>query len=211
VVHQSDAHAWAEVWLANRGWTRVDPTAVVAPERLRRGIPDLFPDSMSVPARLWHRSAWLMRLMQSWDASNEWWNAHVVKFNLDSQLNLLTRLGVRDPDARYLGWMFAAGLTVWLAVIAWHIGRGLGLPRRDALALAYVRLCRKLAAVAPARAPHQGPMDLAATVGERRPDLKDRVEALLTRYAQLRYGPPSPATRTSDISAFRRAVAQLSL
>ena len=35
VVRQSDAHAWAEVWLEGDGWTRVDPTAVVAPERLR--------------------------------------------------------------------------------------------------------------------------------------------------------------------------------
>ncbi|WP_460825210.1 transglutaminase family protein, partial [Massilia solisilvae] len=32
-VRQSDAHAWAEVWLAGRGWVRVDPTAAVAPER----------------------------------------------------------------------------------------------------------------------------------------------------------------------------------
>ena len=34
VVRQSDAHAWAEVWLAGRGWVRVDPTAAVAPERI---------------------------------------------------------------------------------------------------------------------------------------------------------------------------------
>ena len=25
IVRQSDAHAWAEVWLENRGWVRVDP------------------------------------------------------------------------------------------------------------------------------------------------------------------------------------------
>ena len=31
VVRQSDAHAWAEVWLAGRGWTRVQPD--------RRGLP----------------------------------------------------------------------------------------------------------------------------------------------------------------------------
>jgi transglutaminase-like putative cysteine protease len=211
VVRQSDAHAWAEVWLTDRGWTRVDPTAVVAPERLRRGIMDLFPGSMSAPARLWHGSVWLTRLMQGWDATNDWWNGHVVKFTLDSQLSLLARLGIRDPDTRYLGWVFVAGLMAWLAVIAWHIGRDLALPRRDALADAYLRLCRKLAAVAPARVPYQGPMNLAATVSERRPDLKERVEAVLTRYAQLRYGPPSPATRTQDLRAFQRAVTRLSL
>jgi transglutaminase-like putative cysteine protease len=34
VVRQSDAHAWAEVWLAGQGWVRVDPTASVAPGRI---------------------------------------------------------------------------------------------------------------------------------------------------------------------------------
>jgi transglutaminase-like putative cysteine protease len=29
LVRQSDAHAWAEVWLADEGWTRVDPTAAL--------------------------------------------------------------------------------------------------------------------------------------------------------------------------------------
>src|SRR5580700_7077058 len=106
-------------------------------------------------------------------------NGHVVKVTLDSQLNLLARLGIRDPDARYLGCAFATGLIGWLAIIGWHIGRDLQLPRRDALASAYVRLCRKLARVAPARAPHQGPLSLAATVSARRPDLKQRVDALL--------------------------------
>jgi len=43
IVRQSDAHSWAEVWLEGRGWTRVDPTGVVEPERLRRGILDLLP------------------------------------------------------------------------------------------------------------------------------------------------------------------------
>jgi protein-glutamine gamma-glutamyltransferase len=211
VVRQSDAHAWAEVWLTGRGWTRVDPTAVVAPERLRRGILDLFPDSMSAPARLWHESAWLTRLMQRWDATNDWWNSHVVKFTLDSQLDLLARLGVREPDARYLGWAFGAGLLLWLAITAWHSGRDLTLPRHDPLARAYVRLCRKLARIAPARTPHQGPMSLADTVSARRPDLKERVDAILTRYAQLRYGSPAPATRTQGLKAFRHAVARLSL
>ena len=38
IVRQSDAHAWAEVWLAGRGWVRVDPTGAVAPNRVQEGI-----------------------------------------------------------------------------------------------------------------------------------------------------------------------------
>ncbi len=30
LIRQSDAHAWAEVWLDGQGWVRIDPTAVVA-------------------------------------------------------------------------------------------------------------------------------------------------------------------------------------
>ncbi|MEY4100596.1 MAG: hypothetical protein RL300_1767, partial [Pseudomonadota bacterium] len=32
-VRQSDAHAWAEVWLEGQGWQRIDPTSAVAPGR----------------------------------------------------------------------------------------------------------------------------------------------------------------------------------
>jgi transglutaminase-like putative cysteine protease len=32
-VRQSDAHAWAEVWLGGSGWVRVDPTGAVSPAR----------------------------------------------------------------------------------------------------------------------------------------------------------------------------------
>jgi hypothetical protein len=72
-------------------------------------------------------------------------------------------------------------------------------------------LCRKLARVGLPRAPHLGPLGFAAAVIARRPDLEQPVTALLTRYAQLRYGPPSPGTHAREIEEFRRAVARLSL
>ena len=46
IVRQADAHAWTEVWLAPNGWTRIDPTAIVAPERLRSGVYDILPESL---------------------------------------------------------------------------------------------------------------------------------------------------------------------
>src|SRR5207248_3161760 len=81
VVRQSDAHAWAEVWLEGRGWTRIDPTAAVAPERLRRGVLDLLPDALTTRERLLRSAEWLTRLLQQWDAANAWWSDHVVRFD----------------------------------------------------------------------------------------------------------------------------------
>jgi transglutaminase-like putative cysteine protease len=213
LVRQSDAHAWAEVWLAPAGWTRVDPTAVVAPERLRRGIVDLLPDALPARARLLHASPWLVQLVQRWDAANAWWSERVVKFDYATQLDLLTRFGVRSPDARALGWAFMLALCAWLAFIAWHIGRSARPAAPDPLARAYRRLCDKLARVAPARAPHQGPMSFAASVIAGRPDLADTVRRLLEDYARLRYGPPGADTgaHARSVEEFRQAVARLSL
>jgi len=201
------------VWLPPRGWTRVDPTAVVAPERLRHGILDLLTDSLPARARLLHASPWLARLAQRWDATNAWWTERVVKFDYAAQLDLLRRFGVRTPDARYLGWAFMLALCAWLAVIGWHFGR-MGRPAPpDALARAYRRLCDKLARVAPPRAPHQGPLSFATAVVARRPDLAQPVQQLLGQYARLRYGPPDAdlAARARGVEEFRRAVAQLSV
>jgi transglutaminase-like putative cysteine protease len=37
-VRQYDAHAWVEYWVDGSGWMRIDPTAIVAPNRLLDGL-----------------------------------------------------------------------------------------------------------------------------------------------------------------------------
>jgi hypothetical protein len=34
MVNQSEAHAWAEVWIEQKGWVRIDPTSVISPDRV---------------------------------------------------------------------------------------------------------------------------------------------------------------------------------
>jgi hypothetical protein len=209
VIRQADAHSWAEVWLEGRGWTRVDPTAVVEPDRLDRGIMDLLPDAGSQSARLLRSSPWLARMLQRWDATNTWWNDHVLKFDYHSQLNLLSRLGFSSPDLQTLGWAFVATLLVWLAWIAWQVGRSTPGPRPDRLARAYARLCKKLAGAGLPRPAYQGPIAYADVVTESRPDLAQSVRALLALYAELRYGAPATASRAAQVAGFERAVAHL--
>jgi len=209
VVRQSDAHAWVEVWLAGRGWRRIDPTAVVEPARLQRGLFDLLPDSMSESTRLLRGTRWLAALAQRWDATNAWWNDRVVKFDYTTQLEALGRLGLHFDDASELGWAFAATLLLWLAVIAWQLGRGAAALGADPLARAYARLCRKLSRAGVARAPHEGPLAYGAALRAGAPQVEAGAYALLSRYAQLRYGVPAPATRASDIGEFVRAVRRL--
>jgi protein-glutamine gamma-glutamyltransferase len=213
IIRQSDAHSWAEVWLEGRGWTRVDPTTVVEPDRLTRGMLDLLPAGGSTRTRLIRSSPALVRLLHRWDAVNTWWNDQVLKFDYRSQMRLMAWLGIHSPGPVMLGWTFVATLLLWLGWIARQIGRGPSRGRPDRLARAYERLCAKLARVGLPRAAHQGPLDYADVVRAKRPDLADRVRALLVRYAQLRYGitPPGVEAYAAELRGFERAVANLSV
>lgn len=211
IVRQSDAHAWAEVWLDGRGWTRVDPTAVVEPERLYRNILDLLPGSLSTPERLVHALPWLDGALERWAALNGWWNEQVVGFNSRSQLSLLRALGFHSPELREAALVFAAALLLWLTWISWQLGKAsITAPRPDRLGRAYSRLCRKLARAGLPRAPHQGPLAYAQSVLEHRPDLCPDVGPLLQQYATLRFGPAS-ASHDRHLRTFERAVTRLAV
>lgn len=210
-VRQSDAHAWAEVWLDKDGWTRVDPTAVVAPERLYRGILDLLPSAVSAPERLVHAWPWLNTALERWAALDGWWNERVVGFNYRSQLDILSALGFRSPELRDAASVFAVTLLVWLAWVSWQLGKPAGGgPRPDRLGRAYSRLCRKLARTGLQRASHQGPLAYAQLIVRYRPDLAPAVGPLLEQYANLRFGQSQPAYDEA-LRTFERAVARLSV
>jgi transglutaminase-like putative cysteine protease len=207
IVRQSDAHAWTEVWLDASGWTRIDPTAVVAPGRLQRSLFDLLPDALPASSFL-RNNALAFELRHLWDGANQWWQEHVVEFNLRSQFDLLRDLGIDSPDWQHLGWAFAITLGLWIAWISLALRRGIARAKPDRIARAWLRATRKLARVATPRDPAEGPMHYAQRVGERRPDLAPAVTALAALYARLRFGPDAAH---HDVVAFEREVSRLAV
>lgn len=205
LIRRSDAHAWVEVWEDGRGWLRVDPTAVVAPERLRRGILDLLPGAGSVPERLVHDFSWLRQGHQAWDALNAWWSTQVIAYNYGSQLRLLQTLGFGDPGWQQLGWLLSGALTLWLLIIGWQFGRVRSASGPDRLARAYLRLCARLARQGSIRQPHHGPLAYAATLGGTS-DPAVQARELLNIYARLRYGSGTPTA--AQLRDFERRVSR---
>jgi hypothetical protein len=208
IVRQSDAHAWTEIWLDGGGWTRVDPTAVVAPERLQRGIFDLLTDSLPATSAFLHQNAFLSRLQHVWDGANQWWHERVVDFDTRAQLELLRKLGVGSPDWQHLGWAFAAGLVAWIAWVSLALRRGVARLRPDRIGRAWLRATRKLARAASPRMPAEGPMDYARRIGAQRPDLAATVTAVASLYARLRFG---PSASHHEIAALEREVRNLAV
>uniref|UniRef100_UPI00293D7169 transglutaminase family protein n=1 Tax=Janthinobacterium sp. TaxID=1871054 RepID=UPI00293D7169 len=161
-VRQSDAHAWAEVWLAGRGWLRVDPTAAVAPERveggLARALPAPAPFGLAgLDGLIGRHSPWLAALRLRWSALDNGWNQWVLDYNPRRQRGLLDALGGALGDWRVLpgGALIAALLALALALALRRR------QRRDPLDALYARFCHLQAQGGCPRAPDEGPRDYA--------------------------------------------------
>jgi hypothetical protein len=122
MVRQYDAHAWAEVWLEDSGWVRVDPTAAVAPERVEYGLSaalsteDLATLSMFSSARMgdWDLVAGALRWA---DSIEHRWNLWVVGYDTQFQSRLLEELLGELTVARIVGAIVGSGV-VCLGVLA---------------------------------------------------------------------------------------------
>ncbi|MEY4750349.1 MAG: hypothetical protein RIQ60_2563 [Pseudomonadota bacterium] len=135
-VRQSDAHAWAEYW-RDGTWVRADPTAAVAPERVRQTL-RLRPPLGLVVGTLGQfdpaMAERLARLRQLWSAADHRWNQWVLDHDQQRQLELLRRLGWAEADSIDL----LRTLLIGLALIGlagalwagWDGRRALGRPRR---------------------------------------------------------------------------------
>lgn len=128
-VRQSDAHAWAEVWLPGQGWTRVDPTNAVQPDRLSgsqrlQATPGLLAGTM---LELSPTLAAELRL--AWEALNSRWKQSVLDYGQARQLDLLRQLGLNAPDSGDLLRLLAGLIAAFgLGGTAWQLRRRL---RRD--------------------------------------------------------------------------------
>ncbi|SMC28910.1 protein of unknown function [Andreprevotia lacus DSM 23236] len=123
IVRQTDAHAWAEVWLATRGWQRVDPTAMVAPGRVTQGVARSAAGKQKLPYLVRGDSPWLSALRLRWDGAVYGWNRWVIGYDAQRQLQLLGSLGIEDfGSPRLLMWLGGClGLFVLFYVVMHHL------------------------------------------------------------------------------------------
>lgn len=206
IVRNSDAHAWSEVWLDDRGWIRVDPTAAVAPQRIERGLDAAISSDELVPGRLLRQNEWLSRIRLGWDAINTFWNDRIVGFDADEQRSMLESLGVRDPDWRSLGIALVAAFAACIAGLMLYVAWQFRPRTQDPAAIAFAVLKRKLARQHFEIRPYEGPVDLLTRAAVARPDLAATLRELRDTYVAYRY---EPQPSSEQLSRLRYLVDQL--
>lgn len=200
VVRQSEAHAWAEVWLENQGWVRVDPTAAVAPQRIERGIGEALPAGEPLPLFLQRHGQWLREFRQRWEALNNAWNQYVIGYDISGQRRFLSRLGLDDNDWRRLAGLLAATIGGILAVLLLvNLGRR---PRQAEEIRLWHRAQGRIGLHC---APQETPLAFAGRVRASLPAVAPDFDEITRLYLLVRYAPNG----TDHLAALRTAVKNL--
>lgn len=188
-IRQSDAHAWAEVWLQGRGWVRIDPTAAVAPERIerefgfdRQAAYGIAPSQGYLPSPAYN---WLKQARQLWGNVDYNWQRWVINYDNRSQASFLALFGIGDLKTM-IYWLVAviAGIT---ALLCWFLLRQ-KTQAGDKVLQTYRRFCNKLAKHGLVRGSGEGARDFANRAKTRLPEQAEVIDQITAVFIKLRYG-----------------------
>lgn len=188
LIRQSDAHAWSEVWLEGRGWTRIDPTAAVSPLRVERGSIE----AMDQPRHLLDFN-WIRTLRNSLDAMEKRWNTLVIEYNHQSQSKLFEGLGMDQMRPIGLITLLFASLAVLAVVLLPLLLRTRGPGSRDPLQPVWQKFLKRLQRAGFRTRPSQGASELAAAASVELPEHAENIQRISDLYNRFRYAPEPPA------------------
>jgi protein-glutamine gamma-glutamyltransferase len=205
-LRQSDAHAWAEVWQADSGWLRVDPTGAVSPGRIGEFQRLTAPQGAVAAAFGTVLSPSVVaQLRAAWEATNNAWNQWVLNYSQSKQLDLLKNVGFSSPS-----WADLSYLLIGIIVTVSLIGAAWTLYSRSQhdpwLRLLHAARKRLAAAGVPS---HEAtpPRALALLAHERWGEAAQALHDWLLQLEALRYAPT--IQRSANLATLRRQFQQL--
>ncbi|MFZ1569780.1 MAG: DUF3488 and transglutaminase-like domain-containing protein [Thiolinea sp.] len=209
-VHQFDAHAWAEVWLPNQGWLRLDPTSMVAPERTEQGLEAALKKEGSFLEQSMFSSrkfAWLNSIRKQLDSMQYGWQRWVLSYDDETQTQFLSKLLGELSFTKIA--LFALSLFGCLLLI-WMIW--LGLTRQanpEALEhRLYRRFTERLGKQGVERRLDQTPSEYGTQAAQALPTQADKILAFTNVYQTLCYACEA-RQRSSLLRELRRLLGQI--
>ena len=202
VVRQRDAHAWAEVWLGN-GWERVDPTSVIAPERLEQGLQS-FLDQIENPITATNAANWRTFNRGLWrngrdylDFMENQWNQWVITYGSSQRSRIATSLGLKEYTWQFL---LVVLCLIFGAYALWPLLRQK--KQADPLVTAYKTFRSKLAEAGVATETWQGPLYVGATASRQLPTSAKEINEIIRLYVKARYDEGDPGPLSTLVQQF---------
>ena len=209
IVRQSDAHAWTEVWLKDKGWVRFDPTAAVAPERIELSIdPNVFSEgapvvfklaSDNVLSNMFKQAIWLA------DSLDLNWHRWIVGFSQQRQQFFLSSAGLDFlKNYKRLGLAAILLALVIVSILALSMMRKKTTVAEPAK-IYWDRFCRKLIKKGVHCHTTDGPQTIAAKASETLPGQSASIQLITDLYVSIRY---AGKTNTDKLNTLRRLISQ---
>jgi transglutaminase-like putative cysteine protease len=190
LVRQSNAHAWVEVWLADSGWTRVDPTAAVAPDRVNSG-----PLGAVSGRRHLLDFAWLRNMRNGFDILQRRWNDLVIAFNAEKQQSLLRPFGLGDLGAgKLVLFLFLTIGLIAIVILPAILKFRQGVATDPAVQL-WHKFRRKLARAGVEVPASYAPTELAEAAVRKHRAAADDIWHIAKLYQHIRYARSAPHLR----------------
>ena len=186
-VRQSDAHAWSEVWLKDRGWIRVDPTAAIAPNRIERNLAAALPRNESMPLHIRMDTGMIRQLRFYWDAIDNGWKQWVIGYDNKRQAELINKLFNQQLSMTNIVLMMLSIFFALSLVIALYIIKPFRKTECDPVQRLYYRFCDKLARHGMIRNSYEGPMDYSQRAEQQFPDQSPIIRRIVRLYINQRY------------------------
>ncbi|MDD5411227.1 MAG: DUF3488 and transglutaminase-like domain-containing protein [Methylobacter sp.] len=189
-VRQTNAHAWAEVWLEGKGWVRVDPTTAIAPDRVEQGINverqaetgavGLTPTDVNQRGNPFG----LKQAAQLWNNVDYHWQRWIVRYGGEHQSLLLSTFGIGSL-IEIVFWVVASmGLAMLL--LGCFLLKTRRKPEDPSLVL-YRQFCQKMAKAGLVIRLGEGANDFAVRAKEEKPEIGGLIDEITRIFVRLRY------------------------
>lgn len=208
IVRQSDAHAWTEVWLENRGWVRIDPTAAVSPSRIEQGLDDALSDDESI-FRIQNRNPLFGNLLYSWDNLQHSWNDWVINYDNRKQRNFLSKLelGIENWSDMVFALVF---LLLSVTGLFWLIVRYRERPPKpEAYEILFKRVLKKLSKRGFQKRPSEDTRAFLERVADRDFPQREQLAGIVELYNRIKYGRQDDTSR--KLNSMRTLIKSLEL
>jgi len=197
-MRQMDAHAWTEVWIDGRGWQRVDPTAVVAPDRITYGIEvstslaqdENLEGDRSKALKNAQRKNILGQIIDTikdiWETIEIKWSFWIISYNRFQQWDFLKFLGSLKRSFVILLILTVMIASILFSLIKYILGRET--KSHNPLPEFYEQYCNEIAQAGVIRFPWEGPLDFMNRALDKCKHRRKEIEEITNLYIKLRYG-----------------------
>ena len=200
-VRQFDAHAWAEVWLKGSGWIRVDPTKMVAPDRIEKNLATAMKKEGSfLESQLMSsiKYPWLDGIRKRLDSGKYAWRKFVLTYDERTRADLMKQFFGGDSLLKIvlvIGTVFGVILLLWFTLL----GLFRRPPKEASVHQIYRRFCKVIEKQGLKREDFQAPTEFSQLASKRLPSLASEISEFTNQYTQLCYQPMDESAQKTGL------------